>query len=315
MNYTEFAIDDIFSHEIDENLIIPFLKGVYKSTGEIETFKDGRKYITFATHYINALWEISLYFKKKYGESLTINYKTEDQIKKLFFTGVLDGKYVYKFLEDINIAQIDKKSNSFILKNQKYLNSEEEIIAFLKGIFTISGNIYFPEVEEQSNYHLEFILQDQQTIKEVEKYLSKYDISIKQKEKEDEYIRVYIKDSEKISDFLALLGAFDTVIKLNETLVNKSFRNQVNRQNNCFVGNLKKSIKASEEHIEAIKYIKENKPELLDEKLKIVSDFRIENPDFSLESISQALNLSKSCVRHRLDKIKNLANTLKEENK
>lgn len=312
MNYTEFAIDDIFSKEIEKSLIIPFLKGVYKSTGEIETFKDGRKYITFATHYINSLWEISIYFKKYYGESLTINYKTEDEVKKIFFTGVLDGKFVYKFLEDINVASFDKKKNCFILKNQKESLDEKEIISFLKGIFTISGNIYFPDIYEPSNYHLEFILQDQKTINEVQKYLQKYDISLKQKEKEDEYHRVYIKDSEKISDFLALIGASNTVIKLNEIMANKSFRNQLNRQNNCFVGNLKKSISASEKQIKAIKYLLDNDKTLLDDKLKIVAECRINNPDLSILSISKDLKLTKSCVRHRLDKIILLAKNLME---
>ena len=312
MNYTEFAIDDIFSKKIEENLITPFLKGVYKSTGEIETFKDGRKYVTFVSHYINAILEISLYFKKKYNESLTINYQTENQIKKIFFTGILEGKTVYNFLADIEIAIFDNKSKTFKLINQKPLVDESEIIAFLKGIFAISGNIYFPDIEEQSNYHLEFILQDMKTVNEVQKYLSNYNITIKLKEKEDEYIRVYIKDSEKISDFFALIGANDTVVKLNEMIVNKSYRNQLNRQNNCFIGNLKKSIKASEEQILSIKYINENNPTLLDQKLKIVADCRLNNPEFSLDEMSRDLNLSKSCVRHRLDKIKQTANDLKE---
>ena len=93
-------------------------------------------------------------------------------------------------------------------------------------------------------------------------------------------------------------------------------RNTVNRKVNYETANLSKTINAALEQIQAIEYIKKHGNfDELDDKLKEISDLRIENQDASIESLGNMLKIpmSKSGVSHRLRKIIDIANELKKE--
>ena len=59
--------------------------------------------------------------------------------------------------------------------------------------------------------------------------------------------------------------------------------------------------------------------DLLDDKVKTVAEYRIKYPDSSLIELSEIISvetnnrITKSCVNHRLRKIKDLADKLREK--
>ena len=131
--------------------------------------------------------------------------------------------------------------------------------------------------------------------------------------RKEKYI-IYIKDSEQISDFLSLIGAYNSVLNYENVRVMKEMRNNVNRIVNCETANLNKTVKSSYDQVEDIKLIeREIGIENLDEDLKAIAKIRLENRSMSLNDIANSLEpkLSKSTVNYRFKKLRRIANKLR----
>ena len=131
---------------------------------------------------------------------------------------------------------------------------------------------------------------------------------------------VYIKESEKISDFLKVIKAFKGVMYFEDIRIYREKVNMNNRINNCEQANVEKSMASSNKQISDINYIKEKDAyDLLDERVKQVAEYRIKYPDSSLIELSEIISvetnnkITKSCVNHRLRKIKDLADKLRSK--
>ena len=131
---------------------------------------------------------------------------------------------------------------------------------------------------------------------------------------------VYIKESEKISDFLKLIKAYNGVMYFEDIRVYREKVNLNNRINNCEQANVEKSLASSNKQISDINYIKEKDAyELLDDKVRLVAEYRVKYPDSSLIELSEIISvetnnkITKSCVNHRLRKIKDLADKLRNK--
>lgn len=182
------------------------------------------------------------------------------------------------------------------------------IKSILIGSFLSSGYITDPNLD----YHLEVIFKNKALADYYIKLLSMLDFSPKyvkrQSGKSLNHI-VYIKDSEQISTFLSLIGADKYLLKFEQIRVEKDVKNNINRNINCEAANLSKTIKAAQNQIYAINKLKESKRfGKLDEKLKEAARIRVKYPDDSLESLALKLNITKSGLKHRLDKIIQISN-------
>ena len=97
-------------------------------------------------------------------------------------------------------------------------------------------------------------------------------------------------------------------------------KNNLNRINNCEQANVEKSLASSNKQIKDIEFIKaKDAYDLLDDKVKVVAEYRVKYPDSSLIELSEIISVetnnkvTKSCVNHRLRKIKDLADKLREK--
>lgn len=192
------------------------------------------------------------------------------------------------------------------------MKQEEQITRLsIREAFIKSGFMTDPNKE----YHLEVAFKTKKHAEEFSEILQNFNIQAKTVKKGKGYI-IYLKDGEDISNFLALIGANNAVLRFEEIRVLKEARNNVNRIVNCETANLNKILDASKNQIEAIKFIKQkHKFDMLPQELKDIADIRIKNPDISYEEIGKLLknNISKSGVSHRLKKICNIAEDLKNE--
>ena len=192
------------------------------------------------------------------------------------------------------------------------MKQEEQITRLsIREAFIKSGFMTDPNKE----YHLEVAFKTKKHAEEFREILQNFNIQAKTVKKGKGYI-IYLKDGEDISNFLALIGANNAVLRFEEIRVLKEARNNVNRIVNCETANLNKILDASKNQIDAIKFIKQkHKFDMLLQELKDIADIRIKNPDISYEEIGKLLknNISKSGVSHRLKKICNIAEDLKNE--
>lgn len=192
------------------------------------------------------------------------------------------------------------------------LKQEEQIARLqLREAFIKSGSITDPNKE----YHLEVLFKTKKKAVELQNLLLNFEIQSRVIKKGNGYI-TYIKNSEDIVSFLALIGANRGVLRFEEIRVLKDARNNVNRIVNCETANLNKTLGASENQIKAIKRLKKShKFNYLPEELKEVAEIRLKNPDMSYEDIGKLLKnpISKSGVSHRLNKIVRIEKEQKDE--
>ena len=126
--------------------------------------------------------------------------------------------------------------------------------------------------------------------------------------------KLYIKEGDEISNFLAFIGANKAVLKFQEIRVIREIKNNINRKVNCETANLNKTINAAVNIAKDIELIKKhNKFETLDEQTKELLNLRLENPEMTLKDLGGLLTnkLGKSGVKYRLDKIHKIAEELR----
>lgn len=96
----------------------------------------------------------------------------------------------------------------------------------------------------------------------------------------------------------------------------RDMRNSVNRLVNCDTANLKKTANAAARQVEDIQVIDEKLGlEQLPEKLETLARFRLENSDLTLKEVAEQIPdgpISKSGVNHRFQKIREIADKLRE---
>ena len=177
--------------------------------------------------------------------------------------------------------------------------------AYLRGTFLGAGTISHPE----KSYHMEIVCSSSILANDLKRLINSFGFRSKVTARKNNYV-VYLKESEQISDFLALLGANNQVMEFENVRIVKELRNKTNRIVNCESANLDKTIDSASRQIETIRLI-EAKGGLayLPEKLREIALLRLENPESSLAELGQMLDppLKKSGVNHRFRKLEEVA--------
>ncbi len=131
---------------------------------------------------------------------------------------------------------------------------------------------------------------------------------------------VYLKASDKISDFLRCIGASDALFAFEDSRIQRDFMNSLTRLDNCELANEMKTISAGKKQLEDINWIETYRSlDTLPPKLYQAAMLRKEYPEASLNELCEKYNehygdnISKSGMKHRLAKIKELANQYRSE--
>lgn len=214
---------------------------------------------------------------------------------------------VAEMLQSLNI--MDGLSLSMNVSDD-ILSNDQKKRSYLRGAFLAGGSVNNPET---NNYHLEIYSNYEVHNESICQMMNDFDLNAKTIHRRNGYI-TYIKEAEKISDFLAIIGANRAVLKFEDVRIVRDMRNSVNRLVNCENANINKTIDASQRQLEAIKRIEESGGlGVLPPKLHTMALFRLENPDLSLKELGEQIPdgpISKSGVNHRLRKIVEIAEKL-----
>lgn len=179
--------------------------------------------------------------------------------------------------------------------------------AFLKGVFLGSGYIISPAIE----YHFEVSLNTKQQAVAVIGLLSEFNIKARCI-KRNKYV-VYIKDAENISNVLRVLSATNALVEFENIRIEKSIKNDINRNVNCETANINKIVNSAYKQIKAIEKIENSSRYLeLNDEIKQLCNLRKNNPEASLEELATSCSykISKSGVYHRLNKIIKMAENI-----
>lgn len=197
--------------------------------------------------------------------------------------------------------------------SSKLMLDEQKKRSYLRGAFLAGGSVNTPTA---NSYHLEIYSNYEDHSDSLCKMMNDFSLNAKITKRRRGYI-VYIKEAEKIADFLAVIGATRGMLAFEDIRIVRDMRNSVNRLVNCENANLNKVIDASQKQVEAIKLIQSTKGlQVLPEKLRQIAEFRLENPDLSLKELGHQVPggpISKSGVNHRLRKIIQIAEQIQNE--
>lgn len=203
---------------------------------------------------------------------------------------------------------------------QSYPNTEYSneccLRAYLAGAFLAKGSVNSPN---KSNYHLEIACSDEEFANYLQTKMNEhFALHAKIIKRRSSYV-VYLKAGDKISDFLKLVGTTNALFEFEDARIQRDFVNNLTRLDNCELANELKSMKTGAKQLEDIERI-ENfiGLEALPDNLQEVARIRKANPEASLNELCEIYQniyqktISKSGIRHRLNKIKELAQPYKQ---
>ena len=251
--------------------------------------------------------------KRLYNLNVELLVRKKMRLKKnnVYICRVREG--ARELLADLQIVSESFEFNHTISKTLIPHNSQKR--AYLRGAFLAGGSVNNPET---SSYHLEVYSLYKEHGEALAQLMNHYDLNAKTIERKKGYV-TYLKEAEKISDFLSLVGAHQAMLKFEDVRIVRDMRNSVNRIVNCETANLNKTIGAALRQVDNIRYI-DNAIGLdqLPEKLREIARLRVEYQDVTLKELGEMVStgaVSKSGVNHRLRKIDEIADALRRGEK
>ncbi|WP_096269465.1 DNA-binding protein WhiA [Paucisalibacillus globulus] len=224
--------------------------------------------------------------------------------------------YIVRLKEDVHEMLTElgimKDSYTFVREiSDQYLEKDCCKRAYLRGAFLAGGSVNNPET---SSYHLEISNSSEEHNEGLCELLNSFGLRARVLDRKKGFI-VYIKEAEKITEFLSVIGANIALFKFEDVRIVRDMRNSVNRLVNCETANLNKTIGAAIRQIENIKYIERTVGlEALPEKLREVAILRVQHEEVSLKELGELVSsgqISKSGINHRLKKIDEFAEKIK----
>ena len=295
MSYTTTIKDEIAltTKEYSHPEIIAELSGFIRNNATIKN-----KQIFLTTENINITRRISNFLNKLYNINTDVTI-----IENLNFS----KKELYQITIKEKVEEI-LKNIGYYDENNKYLDNppgyilddNETIRAYLKGTFLCTGSINDPKT---SRYHMELLITKPKEAVFVQKLLNTYELNAKILNREKGYM-IYIKEADKISDFIKIIDAVKAVLYYENIRVYRDEKNIANRLNNCEQANIDKVIA--------------NATKQLDDKCMQVVEYRKKYPESSLKELAEIISnetgkkITKSGLNHRLRKIKELAERVRK---
>ena len=233
----------------------------------------------------------SLQFGIKY--SITKKF-TEHRI---YVITLYKQKGLKEFLESFKFSFLDIIQNDEIFRG------------YLRGFFLSCGYIKDPKKE----YSLDFFVDNKELADKI------YNILLSKKKKifktiKKNKILVYLRNSEDIMDLLVSMNALKYFFEYEEITIIKNLKNKTIREKNWEVANETKTLNTGNYQIKMIKYIDEKLGlNTLTDVLKEAAMLRLNNPEDSLQSLADMINISKSGIRNRFRRIEEIYNNLLEE--
>ncbi|HEY4602110.1 MAG TPA: DNA-binding protein WhiA [Cerasibacillus sp.] len=184
--------------------------------------------------------------------------------------------------------------------------------AYLRGAFLAGGSTNNPET---SSYHLEIFNVYKDHNKALCDLMNGFGLRAKQLKRRNGYI-VYLKEAEKITEFLSIVGAHNALFKFEDVRIVRDMRNSVNRLVNCETANINKTIGAAFRQMENIKLIERTIGlDALPDRLREVAIARMDNEEVSLKELGELIpsgKISKSGVNHRMKRIDEIADKIRD---
>ncbi|MBQ2662232.1 MAG: DNA-binding protein WhiA [Clostridia bacterium] len=269
--------------------------------------------VQYMTENSNVAKLVAKLAKALYNIDAAIGVKENTQLKNRYYMTLLRGENCKTLLEDVGYLAKDDNDESFEIGHvdASLLDNEDKQRAFIRGAFLGSGSVNAPD----KGYHAEIICRYERFARELSDILSNYYIDAKLTDRKSQSV-LYIKEGDKVSDLIKLLGASDAAMQFEEVRLFRGVKNDLNRRRNFEDANMNKSATASAKQLVDIELIKSVMPlSSLSKPLYEAAEARLNNPEANLADLAQMLNVGKSGVNHRFIKLAAIADSIRNGEK
>jgi len=175
--------------------------------------------------------------------------------------------------------------------------------AYLRGAFLGGGSVNRPE----ARCHLEITAKSAALGRALHTLLRRLHFPVGMTDRRETYV-VYLKESDAVMDFLALIGAEEAAEEIEVARNLKEVRAQVNRLVNVETANLQRAVDAAADQLAAIERLAAaGRLAALSEELRETAEMRRAHPEISMTELAALCHISKSGMSHRLRKLCTMA--------
>ncbi len=170
----------------------------------------------------------------------------------------------------------------------------------LSTLFLSCGVITDPS----KGYRLEFHTVKHTPTKALLEKLSSHGVTAHSRTVGGRYV-VYVTASEDIEDLLAIMGAQHATLELMTAKIEKDMHNRANRLSNCDLANTERTAKTNAELVQIIEKLEAHgKLSQMPESIKATAEAILENEGGTLADLAEHMNISKSGLYHRIQKLR-----------
>ena len=281
MSYTTSIKNEIAFLEKFKSETIAELSGFIRNNGYID---DNKLFLT--TENKKIMENIVSTIKKLYEIKVEVETKRNLNFSKNDLYLIIINERIDFILKDLGFYNNDLE---YLDTPPEYIvGANEEIRSYLRGVFLSQGSINDPKT---SRYHMEILIDKPKEAIFVQKLLNIFDLNAKILNRDKGYM-IYIKEAEKISDFIKIIGATKAVLYFEDIRIYHDKKNRTNRLNNCEQANIDKVVNAAIVQLKNIKELEDNLAlELLDDKTKEALYYRKKYPEASLKELSEIISV------------------------
>ena len=305
MSFSMNIKDEVSKVESNRTEKLAELSAIVRNSGNVS---DGLK-ITIENNSVAR--RIFKLFKDVYGINLNITVRRRYGFSNNLIYILGTNKNYSKVVNDLSI--IDSEGNYLDVPHEYLISDNDDMRAYLRGLFMTCGSVNDPKT---SRYHLEFVVNTSGYANFISDVLNGYNLNSKVIKRDKNYM-VYIKEAEKISDFLRLIKAYNGVMYFEDIRIYRDHKNMTNRLNNCEQANMDKIFITASNQIRDIEKLKKyDLLDVIDNKLKEVVEYRVKYPESSLSELAEIMsnelgyNITKSGLNHRFRKIKDMVSKI-----
>ena len=293
--------------EISKERKIAILSGYVRVNGHFNILNND-DLITLQTENAKVAKYIYQLFKEIFSSKIHFYYVKNKKLNKTTSYKMVIKDDIDHILNTLGISFIENKISREVVFN------DDTIAGYLCGVFLACGSLNSPNI---SKYHLEFCVNDEDFAIRISKLFSRYkatNFETKIIKRRKQYV-VYIKKSDKIGEFLIMIGAINSCMEFENIRIDRDFINSANRLNNLDTANMVKTTNVAKKQIEWIKIIDKNLGinNISNVKIRLICQTRLENETYSLSDIANVLSnilntkVSKSNIAHLFKKIEEMA--------
>jgi DNA-binding protein WhiA len=180
--------------------------------------------------------------------------------------------------------------------------------AYLRGYFLGAGWVAPPERQ----HHLEMAVHGMEAADALGQMLFQHGIPVRLSYRRESHL-LYLKESEQIGRFLALVGAHEAYLRYEDVRAVKEMKNRVNRQVNAETANLTKTVEAAARQVELFQHLKKTgEVAKLPAPLAELVELRLQHPEASLKELGELCKppVGKSGINHRMRQLMRICESM-----